>query len=660
MFLNINNITPTYRPEIDVIRAISVLLVFAFHTQILKSGYIGVDLFFVLSGFLISSIIFREISINKFSLSNFLLRRIRRIWPMLFIIVLLTIGLNFFIMDFDQYKNFSLTSAGSILGLGNFLFYELQNNYFSEKSHLITLLHTWSLSVEEQFYIFFSLFIFFLLKLNIKQIPKIIFFSCIFLSIILFFFIYQNDYHVNNFYLTQYRILPLILGIISAYIYQKINIKFKSHLIQNFILFSSFLFLCLYLVLFEVFHDSVLRRLSFNYSFIPSLLLCIFLIFYKKNYFSKLFFENKYLVSIGLISYSFYLIHFTFISFSFVVYENFLGRNFIFNNLNIIIFFFLSLLLSVFSWKFIENKFRNKNFLNDKKIIQFFLLSLIFILGISLFFYYNNGFPKRFLNSQIANDFNNAKFDSSPFREECRENENSTTELNYCILGNKNRKTKILLIGDSFMEPFEFAFDELGKKYDFSLINISNCRKFESLNEQKSCSNIVDIINEKKIPKVIISYRWMHRIMDLETGQLASDDFQNYRKVQFLKFVEKLKQSTKKVYVIYPVPEYEINVPRVLLMKNYLFNSGKNTIISKSKSDFNKFHFPAFQFLNNISNIERIFPHHLLCQSISNEDKCFGNKENFVFYYDRNHLTNKKAKQIIYNKQNLDIILNNQ
>ena len=70
------------------------------------------------------------------------------------------------------------------------------------------------------------------------------------------------------------------------------------------------------------------------------------------------------------------------------------------------------------------------------------------------------------------------------------------------------------------------------------------------------------------------------------------------------------------------------------------------------KSDFNKFHFPAFQFLNNITNIERIFPHHLLCQSISNEDKCFGNKENFVFYYDRNHLTNKKAKQIIYNKQN--------
>ena len=71
-------------------------------------------------------------------------------------------------------------------------------------------------------------------------------------------------------------------------------------------------------------------------------------------------------------------------------------------------------MLSVFSWKFIENKFRNKNFLNDKKIIQFFLLSLIFILGISLFFYYNNGFPKRFLNSQIANDFNNAKFDHRP------------------------------------------------------------------------------------------------------------------------------------------------------------------------------------------------------------------------------------------------------
>ena len=160
MFLNFNNITPTYRPEIDVIRAISVLLVFAFHTQILKSGYIGVDLFFVLSGFLISSIIFREISINKFSLSNFLLRRIRSLCPMILIIVLLSIGLYFFIMLIDQYKNFSLTSAGSILGLGNFYFMSYKI-IILVKNPILLLCYTHGHCQWKNNFIFFSLFIFF-------------------------------------------------------------------------------------------------------------------------------------------------------------------------------------------------------------------------------------------------------------------------------------------------------------------------------------------------------------------------------------------------------------------------------------------------------------------------------------------------------------------
>ena len=178
-----------YRPEIDFFRAISVILVFAFHTELLKSGFIGVDLFFVISGFLISSIILKDISTNRFSLKNFFNRRIRRIWPMLILLIFLALLINFFIMDPTQYKEFLSTAIGSTLGIGNFVFYNLQNDYFSESANLITLIHTWSLSVEEQFYIIFSIIIFVCLNLKIKDLVKKIFILCVIIFFIGFIYI---------------------------------------------------------------------------------------------------------------------------------------------------------------------------------------------------------------------------------------------------------------------------------------------------------------------------------------------------------------------------------------------------------------------------------------------------------------------------------------
>jgi len=145
----------SYRPDIDGLRAIAVLLVILFHANFksISGGYIGVDVFFVISGFLITSSINKEMLNQSFSFKSFYLRRIRRIIPVLvFVIVVVTIPASYFLFA-DDLEKYSRTVIHTMLSTNNFHLWIKGKNYFVENTELIPLLHTWSLSVEEQFYI---------------------------------------------------------------------------------------------------------------------------------------------------------------------------------------------------------------------------------------------------------------------------------------------------------------------------------------------------------------------------------------------------------------------------------------------------------------------------------------------------------------------------
>lgn len=144
-----------YRPEIDGIRAIAISLVVIFHAwpQIISGGFIGVDVFFVISGYLISSIIFKEISKNRFSFITFYFRRIRRLFPALIIVMLSVLGLGMRNYLPEMLSYLFKTSIASALFGANIHFYTLGNDYFRDDATINPLLHFWSLGVEEQFYI---------------------------------------------------------------------------------------------------------------------------------------------------------------------------------------------------------------------------------------------------------------------------------------------------------------------------------------------------------------------------------------------------------------------------------------------------------------------------------------------------------------------------
>ena len=153
----------TYRPDIDGLRAIAVLGVVFCHVGIgLPGGYVGVDVFFVISGYLITKIIATDIEKGTFSLGNFWLRRIRRIVPALSAMTIATLIAGYFILLPDSYESLGKSVIALVLLSSNILFWR-QINYFAPEGTEKPLLHTWSLAVEEQFYLLFPILIFFLI-----------------------------------------------------------------------------------------------------------------------------------------------------------------------------------------------------------------------------------------------------------------------------------------------------------------------------------------------------------------------------------------------------------------------------------------------------------------------------------------------------------------
>lgn len=145
-----------YRPDIDGLRAIAVLAVVLFHAKLdVSGGFIGVDVFFVISGFLITSLIDQEVGRDAFSLASFYERRIRRIFPALFLVVFVTAGAAVLVLFPDKLDAFCKSVLATAVFSSNIYFWHGMNGYFTVGAGDIPLLHTWSLAVEEQFYIFF-------------------------------------------------------------------------------------------------------------------------------------------------------------------------------------------------------------------------------------------------------------------------------------------------------------------------------------------------------------------------------------------------------------------------------------------------------------------------------------------------------------------------
>lgn len=215
MFIPVQN-TPSYRNDIDALRGLAVALVVLFHAfpAVFPGGYIGVDVFFVISGYLITSLIRKEMTNGQFSLVQFYIRRIRRIFPALITVVLTTLGVGYLILFPDEFQQLGLHAAAAFTFLLNFVLMG-EAGYFDVQSHYKPLLHLWTLSIEEQFYVFWPLLLLILFKMRLPAIWVI--------SLIVGLSFAANLYFVDHhpdlvFFHTGTRVWELGLGGLLAYL----------------------------------------------------------------------------------------------------------------------------------------------------------------------------------------------------------------------------------------------------------------------------------------------------------------------------------------------------------------------------------------------------------------------------------------------------------
>ena len=360
-----------YRPEITGLRFFAIVPVIFFHSEnidFFHYGYLGVDVFFLISGYLITSKIIDQLNNRSFKIKNFYVDRIRRLYPALIFMILFTypVYVNSYYPDDLEFLEKSLPYI--IFYLPN-IFFAGNVSYFDIDSKLNPYLHTWSLGVEEQFYILFPLILLIIYQLKRKYFALFLAFTVS----IMFVFTMSSFTFDQKFYLLPFRMWEFLLGaIIAFYLYGKeINSK-GSHI--------SFIGLLITLLCCNGFIYEFFKEISFLYTFICLLGVSLVILFTGKNSTIYKLLSFKPIYIIGLISYSLYLWHQPI--YVYLKYKNInIFSNLILNEVVIILFL---LLVSYLSWKFVETPIRLKKIFTNKTFISLSILVNFTILFLSI------------------------------------------------------------------------------------------------------------------------------------------------------------------------------------------------------------------------------------------------------------------------------------
>ncbi|MGB2579170.1 peptidoglycan/LPS O-acetylase OafA/YrhL [Elusimicrobium simillimum] len=542
-----------YRADIDGLRAIAVLAVIVFHLNPswLHGGFIGVDIFFVISGYLITRIIFADVTANSFSFKTFYQRRINRILPVFFFTGFITMLAAWFIMlpeDFDfTLKSFKTT----VYFWQNMFFAANTGGYFDAAAETLPMLHTWSLAVEEQFYIFLPPLILALHKMGFS-VKKVI----ITLAVIAAVSFTLAQLSPKSMFLAKYNYYSLftgragelmigsIAGIISLY-----KRKTFSFLTNNIILSAAMLGIALSYIF-------ISKKTLFP-SFItllPALSAGVIVYFGSTDNYISRFLSLKPLVFTGKMSYSLYLWHWPLIV---LAKEYFLITKI--STLQAVAFTAVMFALSAFSYFFIETPCRKKKRSFLSSFLLFYLLPALLLTGV----YYTHK-KTDFLNKIRASgiqekqkilDLQAGFLLPDSAAKQCFGNIKGD-----CVFGDVSKKPEILLMGDSHAAHYIPYLDIAGQKYGFSFraVTSSQCTFIPKQYETITITNPSLVTCQKNIAAhigeiedygiIIMASQWTGTM----NGQIVS-------RPAFLNMLEErikeLKSKNKKVILLAQAPQ---------------------------------------------------------------------------------------------------------
>jgi peptidoglycan/LPS O-acetylase OafA/YrhL len=359
-----------YRPDIDGLRAISVALVIAFHAfpDVARGGFIGVDIFFVISGYLISNIIFSQLQASTFSFTSFFLNRVRRIFPALLLVLCISIGVGAFILQPDEQRSLLNHAASSGIFILNYVLAN-EGGYFDRSAEAKPLLNLWSLSVEEQFYVIWPIILLSLTRFKWLSWVPIALLGSISLA---WAVITSETNPVRAFYHLETRVWELSIGSGLAYIHS----FFPKLLPQSTHTKNWLSGLSLFLIVITALLVDKTSEFLVLWMLIPTLSAALLIACSSNGFVNAKFLSRRTLVSIGLISYPLYLWHWPIFSLARIHFGGALTTPMT------LVLIGLSLFLATITYRFLERPIRRSS-LTNRQIALRLLVPLILLSGAS-------------------------------------------------------------------------------------------------------------------------------------------------------------------------------------------------------------------------------------------------------------------------------------
>lgn len=540
-----------YRREIDGLRAVAVLPVVLFHAgfELFSGGYVGVDIFFVISGYLITSIILAELENNHFSLTSFYDRRARRILPALTLVMIACIPSALWLMNSAQLIDFSKSIIAVSLFSSNFLFWQ-ESGYFSAAAEEKPLLHTWSLAVEEQYYIFFPLFLMLLWRSRRETIlPLIVLFTAA--SLLLAEWGWRHS-PTANFYLAPTRTWELMIGAITAF--WRLRPRTTDHVLLSEL--TSLLGLAL--IISAIFFYDESTPFPSIYALLPTLGATLIIVHSNSNNITGRLLGNRYMVGIGLLSYSIYLWHQPILAFTRIYMGEEPGAPLA---TGLVI---LTVVLAWITWKYVEAPFRNPRRVPRRAIFvgAFTTLSALVALGI-----YGNisNSSNQSLDSQgkaFLATYHGKTLATSHYRQDCNFYLHNTIAAD--CLSSSGQQPVTLIWGDSHAQAISAGLRAVySRQRFFAQVATSSCRpeivsikpeevprypeNIESSKRQaclKANATAMALIRSKRVESVVLAVK------------------SGYSHIDWLALSNSLQQhQVKRIFIVGPYPQWKPNLP---------------------------------------------------------------------------------------------------
>jgi len=609
----------TFRKDINGLRAIAIIAVVLFHfnPSWVPGGFAGVDVFFVISGFLMTGIIFKGIENNNFSISKFYVARANRIIPALAILCIFLLIFGWFYLAPFDYETLGKHTVGSIGFFSNILYWK-ESGYFDIASKEKWLLHTWSLSVEWQFYIIYPLILVGLKRFfTLENLKRVILITTVLAFIFSVFVTYK--YPNPAYYLLPTRAWEMLLGGI-AFFYPFSLKKSRSKQLEIFaliLIIGSYMLISKdnlwpgYLAAFPVFGAFFLLQSQQKDSLLTG---------------------NIIFQKIGRWSYSIYLWHWPIV----VTFYYFSVQGFKFVGI------ILSIFLGWLSYHFIESKkFKNNfNSLTDYlKCKPIYMVLLILFLG-------NIVFIEKGFNYLYSSTFKSLikQAESSPYRNKCHIGIYQNPKVSCEYFGNQ---ITWAILGDSHVVEIAYALAKKLEKDDIGLkhFSFSGCvPSYKENNNFSICSkwyneSIQYILNDNEIRNVVLNHRFGAYTFEGNTTKSE----QLIKRLD--KLIDVLAKNKDNIYIFYPIPDLTKKIKQLIYLadkKGENLNMIKDTDLNQYLKN-NKFIIEHFNNKKYPSNVHLLKTQDIFC----NNKNCYAVKDGIALYFDDDHPSIAGATQLI-------------